>query len=303
MTPMITSTPSKRTEGQETKYRRLIEDAARHAVSLAFDKIAADQDGWQRVLERGDEVKEAIAEIVVAKTRELSVTNQFADEEVKSSYGYLSGYTKPKSITGQTNRLRELLPGIGYADEVIAAHPLTPGAEGHVAIPRWEKIAPTYGEAVEKVFALLKKTRDGKFVNYREGELGAKYLRQSSHAAKMWQKIGDEQKGNDILVVQAQFGINHRGRSIRRVREVMPGFEFGLGAFAIGIMLLTHPERLQHRDDLWIDCAGDEYSPDAGGDFSHAPFFDFYVGQLEFNASWVDDPSEDCGSASAFLPQ
>jgi hypothetical protein len=28
--------------------------------------------------------------------------------------------------------------------------------------------------------------------------------------------------------------------------------ECGLGAFAIGIMLLTHPERLKHYDDLWI---------------------------------------------------
>jgi len=53
-----------------------------------------------------------------------------------------------------------------------------------------------------------------------------------------------EIKHHDILVVPAQFGLRHRGRSVRRVREVMNANEFGLGVFAIGIMLLTHPERL-----------------------------------------------------------
>ena len=30
--------------------------------------------------------------------------------------------------------------------------------------------------------------------------------------------------------------------------------EFGLGAFAVGIMLSTHENRLKNLDDLWIDC-------------------------------------------------
>jgi len=83
----------------------------------------------------------------------------------------------------------------------------------------------------------------------------------------------------------------------------MNSTEFGLGAFAIGMMLLTHPERLQHYDDLWIDCAGDEYDPDADGDFSRAPYFSFSGGGVEFAANWFDNANEDYGSALAFLSQ
>jgi hypothetical protein len=32
----------------------------------------------------------------------------------------------------------------------------------------------------------------------------------------MFQTLGDEQKDHDILVVAAQLGLRHRGRSVRR---------------------------------------------------------------------------------------
>jgi hypothetical protein len=79
--------------------------------------------------------------------------------------------------------------------------------------------------------------------------------------------------------------------------------EFGLGAFAIGIMILTHPERLQHYDDLWIDCAGDEFAPDADGVFSRSPYFEFDGGRVEFGSGWVDDAHDYCGSASGLVSQ
>jgi len=235
---------------------------------------------------------------IIAAIREIFVSNQFADEEVASNYGYLSGY-KPKGITEQTNILRQLFPGIGFADEQIAGQALPSDAEGWFAIPRWEKIASTYGEAVDKMLAMIKQTR--KFYNYREGRLGPQYLRQHAKTEKAFQKLGDEQKGYNILVVPEQFGLLHRGRSVRRAREVMNANQFGLGAFAVGIMILTHPERLQNYDDLWIDCAGDEYAPDADGDFSGALFFYFVGGGVGFGTGWLARAHWRCGSASAFL--
>lgn len=298
---MKTSIPSKITEGQEIKYRRLVEDSAKHATDLALGKTEADQDGWQRVLENGDELRDAIAEVVVAKTKELSVSNQFADEEVKSSYGYLSGYSKPKGITEQTNRLRELIPGIGFANEELVKQPLPANAEGYFAIPRWQNIAPTYGEALQKVLNLIKQTRDGKFYNYREGNLGPQYLRQHAKNVKAFGKLGNEQKNYDILVVACQFGKLHAGKSVRRAREVMSSYQFGLDPFAIACMLLTHPERLQHYDDLWIDCAGSEYSVGGGGQFGGASCFEFCGGGAKFNTSWGSSVRGYYGSASAFL--
>ncbi|MBU3942584.1 hypothetical protein KKA24_01220, partial [Patescibacteria group bacterium] len=224
----------------------------RQATSIfeaAYNASKLDDGCAQKLNERGDELKEGVVKLI----KQLAVSNEFASEEVKSNYGYLSGY-QPKGITEQTNRLCELFLGIGYADEKLAEVALPPNAEGWFAIPRWEKIAPTYGEAVQKVLDLIKQTRNGKFHNYCEGQLGSQYLRQSQKLVKAFQKFGDEQKDFDILVVPAQFGLRHRGRSVRRAREVMNASEFGLGAFAIGIMILTHPERLQYYDDLWIDC-------------------------------------------------
>lgn len=297
---MATSTPSKRTGGQEEKYCRLIEDAAKRGAKLALGKVAADSVGWQRVLEHGDELKTAIAEVVVAKTRELSVSNQYADEEVESSYDYLSGHRKPKLIAEQVKCLREL-PELKDAtfDEKIAARPLPEGAEGWFAIPRWQKIAKTYGEAVQKVLAAIGSKR--KFYNYREGQLGPEYLCKHERSARMFEQIGKSQNGN-IFVVPAQFGFCHRGKSVRRAREVFVPNEFGLGAFSVGIMLLTHPERLAHYNNLWVDCAGDEFAPNADGKFSFAPYFSFGVGGVGFGTHWVGLAYAYDGSSSAFLP-
>lgn len=278
------------TSNQRKQIVRFMEDG--------IDAMNLQKDGAQRLIENGGEFQSELKKLV----ERFSITNQYADEEVESSYGYLSGY-KPKGITEQTNRLRELFPGIGYANEKLAEGVLPENAEGWFAIPRWEKVAPTYGEAVQKVLGLIKQTRNGAFYNYRDGELGPDQLRQSAKAKSMFQKLGDEQKDQDILVVPAQFGIRHRGRSVRRAREVMNENECGLGAFAIGIMLLTHPERLQHYDDLWIDCAGDEFAPLADGVFSKSPYFEFHVGGVEFGTSDVDLAYGYCGSASVCLPQ
>ena len=227
-----------------------------------------------------------------------STSDQFAGEEVASSHAYPNGY-KVKGITEQTNILRQLFPGIGFADEKLADQPFPQNAEGWFAIPRWEMLGSSYGEAVDKVLAMIKSSR--RFYNYCEGQLGAEYLRQSTKKAKAFLKLGDQQNGYDILVVPAQFGMFHRGKSVRRALEVMNVGQFGLGAFDIGIMLLTHPEREVRLEQLHIGCAGDEYSFGADGLFDLAPFFDFCDDAVEFDAYWVGGPGATDGSASAFL--
>jgi hypothetical protein len=47
---------------------------------------------------------------------------------------------------------------------------LPSGAEGYFAIPRWQNLAGTYNEAIEKVLAKLASTRP--FYNYREAMTG-----------------------------------------------------------------------------------------------------------------------------------
>jgi len=162
---MTTQSITSITDGQKKQYLRFVEDAAERALK----ETALDKDGIQKLIENGDEFQARI----ITGIKELSVSNQFADEEVQSSYAYPKGY-KVKGITEQTNILRQLFPGIGFADEKLADQPLPPNAEGWFAIPKWEKFAPTYGEAVEKVFAMIGSKR--KFYNYRDGQLGADHL-------------------------------------------------------------------------------------------------------------------------------
>ncbi len=266
-------------------------------LEAQWDKAALSEEEAQRVNEAS-----GLADLIAGFIAKNRSSNQFANEEVKSNYGYPKGYQR-KDVHAQANLLRELIPGVGFADEKLAELPLPSGAEGYFAIPRWQTVAPTYREAVEKVFALLAKQRKGKFHNYCEGQLGEEYLRESEKTAAAFQKLSDEQKGYDILVVPAQFGLRHRGRSVRRAREVMNSSEFGLGAFAVGIMLLTHPEREVQWEQLHIDCAGDEYSPDGDGRFGIAPFFRFGGVELKFGSGWVSGPSDDYGSASGFVSQ
>lgn len=288
------------TAGQIKQINRFGNDA----IEKVLGELGLDNPGAQRVIEHGDEFAEAIRTAALASLKDLSVSDKFKDEEVESSYGYLSGYTKPKSITEQCNILRQIFPGIGFADEKLAEREVPQHAEGWFAIPKWQTVAPTYTEAVQKVLDAVKSARNGKFYNYRDGQINNSRLRQTAKTASVFQKLGNEQKDHDILVVAAQFGIRHRGRSVRRAREVFAANEFGLGAFAIGIMILTHQERLMNYNDLWIDCSGDEFDdPDADVRFDLAPCFDFSDGGVEFGAYWFGYASGHCGSASAFVPQ
>jgi len=289
---MTTQSITSITDGQKKQYLRFVEDAAERALK----ETVLDRDGIQKLIENGD----AFQSRIVTGIEELSVSNRFANEEVRSSYKYPEGY-KVKWIAEQTNILRKLFPGIGFANEKLANQPIPPNAEGWFAIPRWQMFAPTYVEAVENVLAMIVSKRN--FNQYCDGQLGAEYLRQQVKTVKMFQKLGNEQKHSDILVVPAQFGLRHRGRSVCRAREVFAANEFGLGAFAIGIMLLTHPKREVQWEQLHVDCAGDEFAPDVSPNLSYAPFFGFRDRGVWFRANGLGHAHSSFGSASAFVLQ
>jgi hypothetical protein len=287
-----------------TKTAALITSRDRKGIAIiglleaALNKAKLDGDQAQRVFEHGGEVQADVVAILAKYG-----TDAFADEEVSSNCGYLSGYTGPKSIADQLAILRLYFPELGSADEAIAGQLLPAGAEGYFAIPRWRLIASTYVGAVAKALEALKKQRNDRFQNYREGQLGPAHLRESDRKRLGFQRFGNEQEGHDVLVVAAQFGIRHRGKSVRRARFVMFGNEFGLGAFETIIMVLTHPERLAGYNDLWVDCAGDEFSFAADGTFDSVSYLHFLDGRVGFGVCSVDFAHKRYGSASGFSPQ
>lgn len=231
-----------------------------------------------------------------------------SSEERPSNYTYPPEYKGPKPIREQVDALKVLFPQLSlgltieFIEKVLPTLVLPAGAEGWFAIPLQQKIADNYNATVEQILATIASKR--RFHNYRAGELGPEHLHQHACTLAMLKEIGGQQKG-DILIVPAQFGMLHRGRSVRRARECFGGNEFGLGAFAVGCMALVHPERYVRWEQLHTDCPGDEFSPGADGGFSHAPLFRFRVilDRLIFDPYRVDVAFGFYGSVSAFLPQ
>ena len=280
-------------------------------VEAAYNKEGLSEEEAQRVNDTP-----GLADLISTFIGENRLSSKFKNEETSSNYGYLSGY-KPKGLNEQCNRLRILFPGgLGFPNQDLLAQiekdevELPANAEGWFAIPNWMKnpniFGTTYSEAVQKMLDTINSVRKGKFENYRKGLIDEKHLRQSARSVEFWKQLSEAQGNPDILIVSAQFGLRHRGRSVRRAIEIMKDArgEFGLGAFAAGIMVLTHPERLEHCDDLWIDCAGDEFDiPESGVRFALAPCLGFYGGDVGFGTGWVGYTDDDYGSASGFVPQ
>lgn len=155
------------------------------------------------------------------------------------------------------------------------------------AVPKWQRVASTYPKALQKVLDAIKSTRP--FYNWREGQIDNKHIRRP-----------------DIEIpeiLNAQMGEKHKGESVEYVRANKLENENLLGAYEVGVILLTHPKILKSYDDLWIDCPLDEWSPGAGGEFSSAPVFVFDDGGVEFGAFDVGATRGHCGSASWFSPQ
>lgn len=265
-------------------------------VESAYNKAGLSEEEAQCVNDTP-----GLAELVTTFIDKNRRTNRYANEEVPSRYVYPPAYHR-RVITEQTNRLRELIPGAGFADEKLAEAALLPGAEGHFAILRWQSVAPTYGATCEKLLDLVKKLYGKKFTNWLEGKLGPEYLRQSQHSIAKYHALGEQQTGYDILVVQGQMGLRHAGCSPRRADERFLGNEFGLGLFGNLCIILTHPERLSTGNELWIDCTGDEFSPDAGGEFDFVPYLYFRGGEFRLDARWAGHARERSGSSSGFLP-
>ena len=278
-------------------------------VEAAYDKARLSEEEAQRVNDTP-----GLAELIGNFIAESRATNKYASEEVKSNYVYPKEYKGPKPISEQINilaRILELDPiqALEYAKNLPQ---LPEGAEGWFAVPSVDALvkkyfpevtdpADKYCRAVQLVHQKIAESRS--FYNYREGQITPAQLRVSARTAHSLNLIAEKQPGSDILIIAAQLGIGHRGRSVRRAREVFVVNEFGLNSLSGNSILLVHPERLVRWEDLGMDYPGDEFAPETDGDFSEAPGVDFSDGRVGFGTVLVGDPDGHFGSASGFLPQ
>lgn len=271
-------------------------EAVQLAYRTAIEQL--DRNCAQSVLEMGMTLKAEVADSVVEIIQRHTVSDKFKDEEVPSNRSYPPTY-RVRPVEAQVTELRKFFPLLGSCYEKLARKPLLEGAEAWFAIPRWEVLAPTYNEAVEMVLEVLASKR--KLQNRIADRLGPIYLRQGERSKLAEKILADQQSGHDFVVVAAQFGMAHRGCSARRARLRMAGNEFGLGAFAVACMLLTHPERLSSEETLMIDCGGDEYSVRGDITFDRVPLFDYDISGIEFSIFYDDRSRNLWGTPSGYL--
>ena len=284
------------TDQQNRQLQEFLGAAVQEAYQTAIEQL--DRQSAQSVLDMNKKLKSEVAERVVEIIQRHTVSDKYKDEEVSSTREYPATY-RVRPVEAQVTELKKLFPGLGSCNERLSRKPLPAGAEAWFAIPRWEAMASTYNEAVESVLAALATKR--KFSNRIVGKLGAAFLRQSERSKLAEKILGEQQQGNDILVVGAQAGMLHRGSSARRTRVAMAGNEFAVGVFTIGCMLLTHPERLSTGDTLMIDCGGDEYSVRGDYTFDRVPLFDYDAARIEFSIFYEDRARNLWGTPTGFL--
>ena len=303
---------TKMTKGQTKQIIRFGSDA----IERALDELGLDNPGAQLVIHHGDEYAAAICKAAKASLMNLSVSDKFKDEEALSEYTYPEEYKGPKPIDEQIKAVAKIFGlspdlALKYVKEVLPTLTLPDGAEGWFATPSDAALAAKhlpevtdqaeqYCRAAQLVLDKIGKSRP--FHNYREGKITSEHLRVHIRTAEAMKLIAKTQPG-DILIIPAQLGMRHRGKSVRRAREVFRTDEFGLGSLAIGSIVLVHPERLVRYSELDMDCAGDEFAPGAGGDFSDAPCFVSLDGNAEFGTNAVGCFDDAYGSASAFSLQ
>lgn len=301
---------------QKKQLRDFVGTGAAHAVNMILGEIGQDGISLDRLLGNGDELRAHVIQSVTAKARQLWVSNQFASEEASSNYTYPSGYSV-KSIETQIDIIAKIFSlSLGNTSEffrnVLPNREMTSGAEGRFAVasidavaarffPELTDPAERYCRAVNLGIEKLKESR-ALYNWFEKGQIVLSQFRRLPRTSESLDRIRTEQTG-DILVIEAQLGMRHRGRSIRRASEVFAPGEFGLGAWEVINIALTHPERFVRSDQLDIDCAGDEFDPGDGDGLSSAPFLFFYDGRLGFYFRWSDFARDRFGAASGFVPQ
>jgi len=224
----------------------------------------------------------------------------FANEEIKSSYGYPKDF-QIRSVAEQVKILLKYFPNLdaSHVQELVSGE-LPVGAEGWAVIPKPNKIG-TYHEAMRKIINLLPDVCT--FKEWREGKMTEKHLRLEEKTAQAHAWL-IEQPG-DFWVFPIQFGKRWAGHSVRNAQVRFADNEFGLGPYEIAILLLTHPERITRTDQLYIGCAGCEYDydPDAGTDFRYDLSF-YWNARYCLHYSFKGAAGEgQWGVVSGFLPK
>ncbi|HEV7423695.1 MAG TPA: hypothetical protein VGO21_00740, partial [Candidatus Paceibacterota bacterium] len=216
-------------------------------VPLVVEKYLDSYAGGVRFVDSGTEAMNEVRDFVRELIQKYGRVNQYANEEVASTFTCPPEYKGPKPIAEQIQKLATVF-GLN-PDSALAYAANLPDLKSFVP----EDALPFVGwfafpRAIERGLVLAKLAESRRFYNYRESQMDR--FRVLVRTATAIEQLATQQGNGDILVVAAQLGMRHRGRSDRRAREVFVRNEFGFDSVMGGAVTLTHPERFVRWEQL-----------------------------------------------------
>lgn len=256
-----------------------------------------------------------------ALIQECSFKNQYVSQVVKSDYTYPPEFRRKSEgqqivdlakafSVDPTSALKYLETVIGTSSNLPSRCHKEDGLYAIVSPFGFQNVISGYKNPFDDelyckslllIFEKLSKQRS--FYNYRDGEINKDHLRQTQNLLEFYEILATSQGKSPIWLIEAQLGFYHKGESVNRARELYLPNEHGLGSVGMGSIALNDSKRFVRWEELDVDCAGDEFSPDADGVFSWSPYFYFDSAVLRFGTDDVSDADGDFGAASAFVPQ
>ncbi len=287
--------PTKVRSSQKKLITRIISGLA--GSDYVQDVIAdLDEESAERLKDNPEFVL-SLRRFMIDGIKEYSTTNKFVNEEIDSGYMYPREYKGPKPIIEQIMRISNRFnldpkKALEYIKNLPDFKSFVPKDAlpwvGWFAFPRsvnLELIVYQISEIAKPIYS--------KIDHFRVHHRTAWFLDQ---VAKM-------QGDSDILVIAAQLGMYHRGRSSRRALEVFANNEFGLNSVIGCSIAITHPERFTRQEQLHMILPGDQFDyPTSPDRFSYVPILYLYKGDLHLDTSKCSAFYSIYGSASGFLP-
>jgi hypothetical protein len=129
------------------------------------------------------------------------------------------------------------------------------------------------------------------------------YRRKKKSAEKMRQLWESQGCPTGIILIPAQLGFNHIGKSSLHAEMEMDEHEVMMDAWEALQFVLTHSDRFRNDNDLCMDLAGSECSVGANRDFGHALSVTFGSHRLNLFCYEAGVRNSKYGLVTGFLPQ
>lgn len=278
--------------------KRTLKDFLRffkNIIEEAVSRAKLTTDGLYRLYGKADELLNGVTRLIVSLSRE----ENFPDED-KGIICTVDTVYKQRNTLEVHRLLDYYFPGLETCNEQIALRAKPEGAIGSFIVPRWQRTEATYNQALALVLEKLAKMYGPKFANLLAQQPGA--LGQDSKTVKAMSRIGNSQPDSNFLILFAQLGTRHLGRSARRAREMMSESEFGLNVFTVACILLAHQEYVRDHgfnSHRIIMCGGDRFILESGKTFT--PCFIINGGNILFDIVDESACTEDHGMATGFI--